>query len=141
MFVLGGEGTVVSRGVVDPEPLQVPLCATEVASGRALSFREVTVTSLPCSPPAQGAAPELSSLSRWDSQELWAMPWLERGAPREKAAGEEEEAGASSQGQGKCIPSLGEPCDEFSWKCCRKICFGKMSLETAVQLKATGATS
>lgn len=87
MFVWGGEGTVASRGVVDPEPLQVSLCDTEVASGRALSFREVTVTSLPCSPPAQGAAPELSSLSRWDSQEFWVMPWLERDAPREKGGG------------------------------------------------------
>lgn len=78
-------------------------------------------------------------------QELWVVPSLAQvgwGGPREEGAGgEEEEAGASSQGEGKCLLSSREAPDEFSWKCCRKGCFGKMSLETAVVLKATGATS
>lgn len=78
-------------------------------------------------------------------QELCVVPSLAQvgwGGPREEAAGgEEEEAGVSSQGEGKCLLSSGEPPDEFSWKCCRKGCFGKMSPETAVVLKAAGATS
>lgn len=77
--------------------------------------------------------PRAQGFVQGDPQGLWVVPSLaqvEGGGPREEAAGgEEEEAGASSQGEGKCIPSLEQPPDQFSWKCCRKVCFGKMSLE------------